>query len=164
MKRRQFLQSIGATFAVAGLPVQAPVAVKSAVRPMAYGMSPYAWAKYTARINRKLSPQMLRNFLGLSEGETTEMLARLTRENIVAAPNEAGIYQTTTDYLEHYARKRARTKAMLKTLTKKSELQSLSAEPNVPDLTSSITNCGCEDETGIEAHGEADQEPEKRQK
>ena len=158
MKRRQFLQSIGATVVAAGLPIPTPVVAKTAVRPVAFGMSPYAWAKYTARVNRKLSPHMLRNFLGLSEGDAAEMLARLTRENIISAPNDAGVYQATTDYLEHYARKRAKVKTMLRTLTEENEKRLQSIKPNVPDLNTEITGCGCEADQPEAAAEESEQD------
>lgn len=88
-----------------------------AATPLArYGMSPYAWAKYTARINKQLTPQMLTQFCGFTEGEAARMIRRLTFENVLMAPDAGGVSRTSGDFMAGVERRRAAMKRMMQTL------------------------------------------------
>ena len=111
MKRREFLRTVGATAAMTTLPVTGTSA--AALHRTRYGMSPYVWAKYTARINKKLTPQMLKSYLGFSEGEAHRMIRRLTFENVLAAPDAKGVSRTSSDYISAVQKRRDTMKRMI---------------------------------------------------
>ena len=96
------------------LPVQGLTAVTAA--PVRYGMTPYALAKYTARINKQLTPEMLKTFLGFSDADANGMMRRLMAENIVTAPDATGISRTSTDYLADFKARRDKVKDLISRL------------------------------------------------
>ena len=98
MKRRDFLRTVGVAAAATTLPVRGAVA-GSAAAGRTYGMSAYAWAKYTARINKRLTPEMLTRLLGFSDAEASRMIRRLTFEQVLTAPDPNGVSRTSADYL-----------------------------------------------------------------
>ena len=115
MQRRDFLRTAGATAAATGLPINVS-AVGAATRTR-YGINPYRMAKYTARINKRLTPQMLTQFLGLSEGEASRMIRRLTFEKVLVAPDASGVSRVSTDFAAAVERKRQTLKRLMKTLS-----------------------------------------------
>ncbi len=88
---------------MASLPMKA---MSLGAAPVTYGMDPYKWAKYTARINKKLTPDMLRNFCGFSDDAATRMIRRLTAENVLMAPDASGLSRTHMDYITRFKQKR----------------------------------------------------------
>ena len=111
MKRRQFIQSLGASAAVAGMPIK--TIAFPAASSVSYGMTPYKWAKYTARINKKLTPEMLRNFCGFSADGAEQMIRRLTAEKVLLAPDATGLSRTNVDYIGAFKEKQRRLKSIL---------------------------------------------------
>ncbi|MFK7939402.1 MAG: twin-arginine translocation signal domain-containing protein [Roseovarius sp.] len=129
MKRRDFLRTVGVAAAATGLP--APGVSASTVAPVArYGMTPYAFAKYTARINKRLTPQMLTQFCGFSEGEAARMIRRLTFENILLSPDAKGVSQTSPDVLAAAKRRRDAMRQMVRTL--RDQVEDALTDENTP--------------------------------
>ena len=95
---------------------------------------PYVWAKYTARINKKLTPQMLKSYLGFSEGEAHRMIRRLTFENVLAAPDATGVSRTSSDYISAVQKRRDTVKQMIRKV--REELaETVSETEDAPDQT-----------------------------
>ena len=73
-------------------------------------------AKYTARINKQLTPEMLKTFLGFSDTDAKGMIRRLMAENILTAPDSTGISRTSTDYLADFKARRDKVKELISRL------------------------------------------------
>ncbi len=128
MERRTFLKSIGAAASMTALPLQGLSA--AAATPVRYGMSPYALAKYTARINKQLTPEMLKTLLGFSDTDAKSMMRRLMAENILTAPDATGISRTSTEYLANF---KARRDKMKELITRLNEAVDELEEPHTKD-------------------------------
>ena len=102
----------------------------AAATPVRYGMSPYALAKSTARINKQLTPEMLKTLLGFSDTDAKSMMRRLMAENILTAPDATGISRTSTEYLANF---KARRDKMKELITRLNEAVDELEEPHTKD-------------------------------
>lgn len=111
MNRRQFTQRLAAVAALPSVPIPATATPIASANTVTYGMNPYVWAKYTARINKHLSPELLQTALGFGRTESANMMTRLVKERVLSPPNALGVCQTSTEYLRSFSQKESLVKA-----------------------------------------------------